>query len=277
MHFYDLGAEGFTLYPRVRSPSDPDAAVIAPGEVLGTGVEGLDALFGGGIPRASSTVVMGGSGTGKTMLALGFVCDGLRRGEPALLLLLEETPAQVRSLLRGGVDVEDLERRGLLRLVYSSPVEISSDRFLRDALREAAAIGARRVVLDSLTTLGLGATSERRHRELVYALTKHMRSRGSTLLMTMEIPEVLDHAQVAGYGVSFAADNVIYLRHLERAGRLEGVMSIVKARGLAHSHDIRSMSIGEGGVKIGAALHDLDGTPSGSSRVAQADGGARSR
>lgn len=273
VHFYELGEDGMRFYPRVRAPRLPDAAVPTR-ERISTGVAGLDALFEGGIPRASGTIVIGGTGTGKTTAALSFLLEGARRGEPGLALILEETPEQLRAFMRVlAPDADDLERAGLLRLLYASPVELSPDRFLHDALREAAAIGARRVVLDSLSTLALGTPSERRHRELVYALSKHFRSRGVSLLMTMEIPEVLGTVQVAGYGVSFAADNVVYVRHVESGGRFERAITVVKARSISHSHEIRTMTIDGRGMHVGTDLRDLDATPPGARRAP--DGGTK--
>lgn len=260
VHFYEIGADGITFYPRVRGPDRLEVPSRVPAERVSTGIEGLDRLLDGGLPRASSTVLLGATGTGKTLLSLGFVIDGARRGEPCVIFLLEETPAQLRAIARSiGWDLESLEEQGLLELRYTSPVELSTDRFLHQAVRAVARLGARRVVLDSLTTMALGTTSERRFKELVYALIKHFRVSGVTVLMPMEIPELLGAAQVTGYGVSFAADNLFYMRHLERRGRLGRAIAVIKARGVHHSAEICEMTIGPGGVRIGGSLSELEG------------------
>ena len=80
-------------------------------------------------------------------------------------------------------------------------------------------LGAKRVVFDSLTTLGLGVASERRFKELVYAISKHMRSLGVSVFMTSESQQLLGSAQLSSMGVSFAADNLIQLRYVELDGR----------------------------------------------------------
>lgn len=267
VHFYDLGADGFTFYPRVRGPDRLDAPTPSLDERVSTGVPGLDGLFGGGLPRASSTVLLGGTGTGKTLLGLSFILDGARHGEPSTLIMLEEMPGQLRAIAHSmGWDLAALEQQGLLELRYTSPVELSTDRFLHDAVRAVERLGARRMVLDSLTTLALGTTSERRFKELVYALVKHMRALGVTVMMPMEITEVLGIGHVTGFGVSFAADNLVLLRHLERAGRLERAIAVIKARGVQHSSAICGLSIGRTGLCVGDVLSDLQGVLTGTTQ-----------
>ncbi len=176
-------------------------------------VDGLDKMLGGGLPRASATVLQGATGTGKTLLGLQFLIEGARRGEPGILFTLEETPDQLRAIAQGfGWDLRPMEERGLLTLSYASPVELSTDWFLDRVRQQVGQGGARRAVLDSLTSMALGVLSERRLKELVYAFTKHFRSLGVTLTMNMEIAELLGSAQISGYGISFAADNVIQLK-----------------------------------------------------------------
>jgi circadian clock protein KaiC len=252
IHFFEIGADGIEFFPRVRAPEVPAAA--APRsrrEPLGTGVAQLDALLRGGLPAASSTTLMGGTGTGKTLLGLHFLVEGARQGEPGVLFTLEETPDQLRDVARAfPFDLDGLERRGLLHLRYAAPIELSTDRFLHQARQEIERLGARRVVLDSLTSLALGAISDRRYKELVYALAKHLRAAGVTLVMTMEIAELLGTGQLSGHGVSFAADTVIQLRYVELGGRLDRAVSVIKARGVDVNTEVRGMTIGPRGVEV---------------------------
>jgi circadian clock protein KaiC len=251
-HFFEIKCDGLDFFPRVRGPSvvaSKSRAVTAAEPVstqprAETGVSGLDTMLGGGLPHASTTIVQGGTGTGKTLLGLQFLLEGARRGEPGILFMLEETPEQLRGLaLSLGWDLASLEKRGLLTLRYVSPVELSTDRFLDRARQEVKTAGARRVVIDSLTSLALGVPSERRFKELVYALAKHFHADGVTLNMNTEVPDLLGTAQLSGHGVSFAADNVIQLKFVEIEGRLERGVSVLKARGVRHANDVRRLSV----------------------------------
>ena len=126
-----------------------------------------------------------------------------------------------------------------------------------------ARLGARRAVLDSLTSMALGVPSERRFKELVYAMTKHFRAAGVTINMNMEISDLLGSAQLSGHGVSFAADNVIQLKYVEVDGRLERGVSVLKARGVRHATDVRRLDLGEGRIEVTSAFAGLRGVLTG--------------
>jgi len=270
-HFYEIGPDGLGFFPRVRSPDSIAAESagtsgrpVSTPKRASTGVAGLDAMLGGGLPRASTTVVQGGTGTGKTLLGLQFLLEGARHGEAGIHFTLEETPDQLRGIAHGlGWDLPALEERGLLTLSYTSPVELSTDRFLDRARQEAEKLGARRAVLDSLTSMALGVPSDRRFKELVYALAKHFHARGVTLDMNMEVADLLGSAQLSGHGLSFAADNVIQLKYVEIEGRLERGLSVLKARGVRHTTDVRRLSIETNGVEVGSPFEGLRGVLTG--------------
>jgi circadian clock protein KaiC len=250
-HFFDITAEGVSFYPRVSAP--PPSRVAAPtAERAPTGIAGLDQLLGGGVPRSSSTVVQGASGIGKTLVALHFLVDGAARGETAVLFTLEETPEQLRSVARGfGWDLAALEAAGKLLIRYTSPVELSTDRFLHDARKDVERVGASRVVFDSLTTMKLGVPSERRFKEMVYAITKHMRGVDASVLFTMEAEQLVGATTLSGHGVSFIADNLVLLRYIELDGKLERAISVLKARGIRHDSELRPYTIGDAGMELG--------------------------
>jgi circadian clock protein KaiC len=277
-HFFEMGDDGLTFYPRVRGPEMTGEPPADLADRVATGVAGLDALLLGGLPRASATMVQGGTGTGKTLLGLHLLFEGARRGEPGIFFTLEETPAQIRAVAKNfGWDLAPLEAQRRLLISYTSPVELATDRFLDEALRQIARIGARRAVIDSLTSMSLGVPSQRRFRELVYALTKHFRAAGVTPLMTMEVAELLGTAQLTGHGVSSIADNVIVLRYVEVAGRLERAVFVLKERGTGHASELRRFLIDDRGAHVGARFEDLRGVLTGIPQSVRAAGHPVSR
>jgi circadian clock protein KaiC len=251
-HFFDIGTDGFRCFARVRAPTFTAATVVSPLERAQTGIAGLDGLLGGGLPRASATLLQGGTGTGKTIITLQFLVHGANNGEKGVLFAMEETPdqlAQVASTF--GWDLATLEAQGTLEVNYVSPVELSTDRFLETARRRIASVGARRVAFDSMGSMELGVTSHRRFRELVYAVTKHARVAGATLVMTLESTDLLGTAALGGSGnLSFAADNIVQLRYVDVGGRLERAISVLKARGIRHETELRRMIIGDRGIEV---------------------------
>jgi circadian clock protein KaiC len=272
-HFFELSADGLTFYPRVRAPEMTGEPPVDLADRVATGVSGLDALLRGGLPRTSATMVEGGTGTGKTLVGLHFLLEGARRGEPGILFTMEETPAQIRAVAKNfGWNLAPLEAQGRLLISYTSPVELSPDRFLNEAQRQIGRIGARHAVLDSLTSMSLGVPSQRRFRELVYALTKHFRAVGVTPLMTMEVAELLGTAQLTGHGVSSTADNLILLRYVEMDGRLERAVSVLKARGTGHVTELRRFRIDGNGAHVGPRFRDLRGVLTGIPQPARGAG-----
>ena len=190
--------------------------------------------------------------------------EGARRGEPGIHFTMEETPDQLRGIAQGfGWDLRALEQRKLLTLAYVSPVELSTDAFLNRARQQVQQFGARRAVLDSLTSMALGVVSERRFKELVYAMTKHFRALGVTLQMNMEIAELLGSAQISGYGISFAADNVIQLKYVEVNGGLDRGIFVLKARGVRHGTQVRAMTLGTDGIRVGSSFQGARGVLTG--------------
>jgi circadian clock protein KaiC len=263
-HFFEMSPRGITFYPRVRMPQVSTDGATSTTERVTTGVPGLDQLLGGGVPVGSTTYVQGGTGVGKTLLGLHFLVEGARRGERGLLVTLEETLGQLRGIARNfGWNLQGLESQGQLTLTYTSPVELSTDRLLHDVREQVEGIGARRLVLDSLTSAALGAPSPRRFQELVYALNKHLRLAGVTSFMTVETPELLGSATLGSHGISPAADNVVLLRYVELDGHLERAMTVLKARGVNLRSELRRLTIGRDGLEVGPVFTGLRGVLTG--------------
>lgn len=251
IHFLEISGKGVFVFPRVRAPKLADVLRVEKPERVSTGIGGLDELFDGGIWRISSTLLQGPSGSGKTILSLQFLLAGARQGEKGILFTLEETPDQLRMIATSlGWELSEMERKGLLLISYISPVELSTDRYLQTARERVVTSKARRAVFDSLTSMQLGVPSERRFKELVYSLSKHMHAADVTLLMTMEEPQLLGTEELSGHGISFIADNLLRLRYTEVDGRLERVISILKARGIKHRTQARLLKIGHGGLTV---------------------------
>jgi KaiC len=116
--------------------------------------------------------------------------------------------------------------------------------------------------------MALGVVSERRFKELVDATTKHFRALDVTLQMNMEIAELLGSVQISGCGISFAADNVIQLKYVEVHGGLDPGIFVLKARGERHGTQVRAMTLGADGIKVGSRFQGARGVLTGQQLVA---------
>ena len=264
-HFFSISSSGFEFYPRVRAPSMDGVRRIADySKRMPTGIKGLDEMLGGGLLSSTSTQVEGPTGTGKTLLGVNFLMEGARRGEKSVMFTLEETPDQLRAIVGTlGWDLPALEKQGLLSIIYTSPVELSANLYLNDLRDEIKRMGAKRVFLDSLSSLSLGIPSERRFRELVYAVSKHVNLMGATLMFSIETAELLGTMRLSGLGTSAMTDQVIVLRYVELGGRLERAISVLKARATAHDTELRRFLISSEGLKVGDGFGDLQGVLTG--------------
>ena len=223
------------------------------------------------------TVVQGGTGTGKTLLGLQFLLEGARRGESraSTSRSRRRRTSSAASPRASAGTCAAFEERGLLDL----PLRLARralDRPLPRSRRGRrwSGSGARRAVLDSLTSMALGVPSERRFKELVYAIDQALPRRGRDAQhehggrRPARAP-----AQLSGHGVSFAADNVIQLKYVEVDGRLERGISVLKARGVRHATDVRRLSVGARpdrgrvGVRGPARSADRPARPRGHSTV----------
>lgn len=224
--------------------SDARAAVSAL-QRLQTGIDGLDAVSGGGLPAGESTLVCGTSGTGKSVLAMQFLALGiLRFGQPAVYVTFEQAPAKLRASAASlGWDVAAWEARGAWTFVDASrPAErevmIGAAPDLEpliariaDAIRR---VGARRVVLDTLTSMHARLGDTTLVRAELHRVIGALEQLGVTAIITAERDS--DDGPVARYGVEeFVADNIIILRNVLDAERRRRTLEVLKFRGAQHA------------------------------------------
>jgi circadian clock protein KaiC len=249
-HPFAISADGITVYPRLKAPASPAPYPIGDTRVS-LGVSGLDEMTQGGVLSATSTLVAGSAGTGKTLLCLHFLLEGIRKGEPGLLITFQETPSMLRAFGRGfGWDLERLEAKGLLHLLYSSPVEMGVDQHAHTIRRTISEAGARRVAMDSLKDIELATPDKVRYKDYIYSLVNDFRLQGITSLLTSEIPEMFGAFIVSEYGISSVADNVILLRYVELSSRITRAISVLKTRGSDHDKSLREYRITSAGLEV---------------------------
>jgi circadian clock protein KaiC len=273
-HEFAIDAGGLTVYPRLESVAGrgrpPEAPPAAP--PLGTGVAGLDAMLGGGLLPRSSTLVMGTPGAGKTLLGLGFLLEGARRGERGLLAGFHETPADLAATAaRVGLDLQGAIEAGLIQLLWDPPLELSADAWAWGLLDAVAEHRPRRVFVDAITDIQRVIGSPQRMSTYAVALTNELRARGATVLVAAEIDAyVADQLAVPVPAASATMDNGILLRQVELGSSLYRVVSVLKARQMSTDPAIREFVIGNQGIAVGEPLAAVRGLLTGSAAPAPA-------
>ena len=252
-HAMCITADGIKVWPRIESLPLPAERHQRDREAprLSTGAPGLDAMFGGGLPTVSSSVVLGPSGAGKTSLGLQFLA-ACTAESPGLLLGFYETPE--RLLARAAEiapHLPELVQAGIVRFQWYGPAEGLIDSVACELLDSVRAGNTRRLVIDSLQGFEDMTVQPERMTQFYRALTSQLREMGVTTVCTMEVRELTGAvARAPLTRLTPIAENLILLRHVEEHGQLKRLVSVMKFRDGAFDPRLRSFSIGPGGIVL---------------------------
>ncbi|UCD03288.1 MAG: hypothetical protein JSV63_01470 [Candidatus Aenigmatarchaeota archaeon] len=214
---------------------------------VSTGIPKLDSLLEGGLLESTVTMITGGTGTGKTIMCLQFIWEGLQKGEPCVYLSLEEDAEEIKADARMfGWDLEKYEKKGLFRIMFHDPFETDVSSVL---VNQIEYIKAKRLAVDSISMLGLYMKDQATVRKQLGKLMKAVKNAGCTSLVTSEIME--DSKALSRFGVEeFVVDGVIILNYLGIGDEANRSIQIRKMRRTAHGKDIYPFRINEKGIDI---------------------------
>jgi circadian clock protein KaiC len=255
LHTFRVSDDGLHIYPRTLAER-PAYALQAPGQAvprLSMGIPGLDRMLGGGLPAGYSLLIAGPSGAGKTIFAAAFLEEGARRGEAGIFMSFE------RSL---SVSVSrsfyDFAGAGLITVAENQALGLSIEEVLDNLRRAIDRLGARRVVIDSLSSLQLALAPEFRHNlhESIFRMVAGLTEKGVSVLVTAEHEDRLSDRRFSLAKTAFLADALMALRYYEADGRIRRAVSVLKIRGHGHSNELRQFDIGDAGVAIGEVVSD---------------------
>jgi circadian clock protein KaiC len=240
---------------------------------LATGVPGLDDMLGGGLPVGYSMLVAGPSGSGKTILATAFLAEGVRRGEPGVIVAFEQTPSQSRTHT-----IHDMVRAGQIALLNTRSLDLSIDEIVLRLLNLIKRTKAQRVVIDSLSGFELAVAPNflEDFRQSLFRMVAVLSGVGVTMLMTSELEDRYTDLRFSPYGSAFLTDAIIVERYIEIESGLIRAMAVVKVRGSSHSKELRQYEITDSGIVIGERVAGYEGLLSGGPvKSAPADIGGR--
>jgi circadian clock protein KaiC len=239
------------------------------GERIATGIPRLDAMLGGkGFFRGSSILLTGTPGTGKTIVSANFAQAAARRGERVLFFSFEESPDQIiRNMHSIGLRLEPLVKRGLLRFHSARPSLYGLEMHLATMFKEIATFKPQVVVIDPITSLmDCGTNSE--NKGMVTRLIDHLKAGQITSLFT-SLTQGGHALQQSEAAMSSLMDSWLLLQDYEGNGERNRVLYVLKARGMAHSNQIREFLISDRGIDLVDAYIGPSGVLTGSARAAQ--------
>lgn len=234
---------------------------------IATGIPGLDQMLRGGFLPQTANLVEGAPGTGKTTLGMQFIQHGIVACQaPGLILTFEEFPEQYyRDAANFGWDFRAHEAADRLRVVMSSPEVSAADlQRLHGRLESLAEqIGARRILVDSLSHLEATAADPVALRRTTFELINALKRLGLTAVLTRENPALLGETPDSEEDLAFVVDSYTMLRYVELDGSVQKALLVLKLRGSDHDKDIRQYAITGRGLEVRARFEHAQGLMSG--------------
>ncbi|MBN2042351.1 MAG: AAA family ATPase [Candidatus Aenigmarchaeota archaeon] len=219
---------------------------------LKSGIPGFDEISGGGIPKGQIILLSGAPGTGKTTMCTQYVYEGLKsHNENGIFLSFEETSESIRKTsAEFGWNFEEFERMNKFSFVKYDPYHVEEIfDLLESKIRDT---GAHRVVIDSISALGLYVRDKAELRRMIFNLSTILRNLDCTTLMVSEI--VPGTKGISRHGVEeFVADGVVVLYYERNNLAFNRAVQVWKMKSSNHSNKLHPYKITENGVKINPA------------------------
>jgi circadian clock protein KaiC len=260
-----IGDEGISVLPITSLGLNHKISA----ERIATGIPRLDAMLGGrGFFRGSSILLTGTPGTGKTIVAANFAQAACKRGERTLFFSFEESPNQIiRNMQSIGLRLEPLVNRSLLRFHAARPSLYGLEMHLATMFKEIVAFQPQVVIIDPITSL-MDAGTDSECRGMVTRLVDYLKARQVTTLFT-SLTQGGHALQQSEAAMSSLMDSWLLLQDLEGNGERNRVLYVLKARGMAHSNQVREFLISNRGIDLVDAYIGPNGVLTGSARAAQ--------
>ena len=231
---------------------------------VSSGVETLDELCGGGFFKDSIILATGATGTGKTLLVSKFLEEGCRKGERAILFAYEESRAQLsRNASSWGINFEEMEQKGLLKLLCCYPESAGLEDHLQTIKSEIAKFKPSRIAIDSLSALARGVTNNA-FRQFVIGVTGYAKQEEITGFFTNTTDQFMGSNSITESHISTITDTIILLQYVEIRGEMSRAINVFKMRGSWHDKGIREYSINSDGPNIRNSFRNYEGIISGS-------------
>ena len=230
---------------------------MSPNDVCGTGIGELDRILGGGLPRGRLYLVQGTPGAGKTTLALQFLLEGVRAGEPGLYITLSESQDELEDVMQSHgwtiTDIAIFELSAVPQFLAPEdqntvfrPSEVEFSELMQTILKEVERRRPSRVVVDSLTEMRLLSETPLRFRQHILSLKQFFASKKSTTLLLDD-----QDAESADLAIESIAHGIIKLETLPPSyGKTRRRLGVAKLRGVAYGEGHHDYVIKRGGLVV---------------------------
>jgi circadian clock protein KaiC len=260
-HDYTIKTGGVTVFPRLVSAEHREPFADA---LIGSGISQLDELWGGGIRRGSSTLILGPSGVGKSSLSMAYATSAAKQNVPVHMFLFDEG---IRSALgradKLGLGAQRLSDEGTLQIEQVDPAEISPGEFVQRIRDSVDQRSTKLVVLDSLNGLLAAMPGEEYLILHTHELLSYLSQRGVTTMLVLAQSGLLGTNVLSSIDLSYLSDNILLVRYFEAEGEVRKAVSVVKNRGGEHESTIRELSFANSRIIVGPPLKEFHGVLTG--------------
>ena len=266
LHDYSIGVSGLEVYPRLVAAEHPSE--FAEDQISG-GLQPLDAMFGGGVDRGSSTLIIGPTGVGKSSIVMQYSIAAALRGERVMLYTFDESTRTASSRAQSlSMPIQEQIRAGKLVIQQVDPAELSPGEFVAQVRAAVDKDGARIVVIDSLNGFLQAMTGESDLPLQLHELLTFLGSRGVATFLVLTQHGFVGEVRTQ-VDVSYLADNVLLMRYFEAEALVRRAVSVIKKRSGAHEMAIRELRLSSSGLDIGEPLIHFRGIIAGNVEIEQ--------
>jgi len=259
-HDYNIETGGLRIFPRLVAAEHHAEFQREP---VSSGLKELDALFGGGLDRGTTTLIIGQAGTGKSTLALQYSIRMASQGERSMVFAFDETRDLVLARATAlGMDLKKHVRSGVVTVQQVDPAELSPGEFAC-RIRAGVEAGCKLVVIDSLSGYLNAMPGEQYLYNQLHELCSYLNQQGVVTILILPQHGLVAAAE-APVDVSYLADTVVSVRFFEATGEVKQALAMVKKRSGHHEKSIREFKLETGrGIRIGPVLREFQGVLSG--------------
>ena len=259
-HDYVIVTGGLRVFPRIVAAEHHTHFRHGP---VSSGIKELDTLFGGGLDRGTTTLVLGPVGTGKSTLALQYAVQMADQGERSMVFTFDETRSvMLRRAKALGFKLEKAIESGTIMVQQVDPAELSPGEFAVRILRAVEA-GCKLVAIDSLNGYLYAMPGEKYLNNQLHELCTSLNQQGVLTILVLA-QHGLAAAAEAPVDLSYLSDTVVSLRYFEAYGEVKQAIAVVKKRSGGHEKTIREFKLMSGkGIVIGEPLKQFQGVLTG--------------
>jgi circadian clock protein KaiC len=259
-HDYVIATGGLRVFPRIIAAEHHTRFRHGP---VPSGIKELDNLFGGGLDRGTTTLVLGQVGTGKSTLALQYAVQMADQGERSIIFTFDETRSvMLRRAKALGFKLEKAIESGAVTVQQVDPAELSPGEFAVRILRAVEA-GCKLVAIDSLNGYLNAMPGEKYLNNQLHELCTSLNQQGVVTILVLA-QHGLAAAAEAPVDLSYLSDTVVSLRYFEAYGEVKQAIAMVKKRSGQHEKTIREFKLMSAkGIVVGEPLKQFQGVLTG--------------